>query len=157
MPKAEHAPTTPAAPPAVTPVTRRRRLALAILAGVAPGEAASTASPELHPDAEVLRLCNEFVAITMAIHARYEGPHAIEDDDERDDILAPTRERERAVIDRLVALPAVTPEGLRAKAASYLLWDPDMERTARDEGYHDCLLRFAIVRDAAALGTGTAS
>lgn len=157
MPKADPAHIIPAAPltgPQATPRGRRAlfsALAGAALAGAAAPAVAARAARQAHPDAELARLCDELTALTAEIETYYEGPLAIEDDDERDEELAPLRARERALTRHIASLPAATASGLRAKARAYVTWHPDFDSNAVAEGYADELLRASIIHDATRL------
>ena len=130
------------------PVARRRLLATAagLAAALAPAAALAAASS---PDAELIRLCGEFDALQRRILALYpEGATPIEDDNERAEAIAPLSDAQDELLDRICALRATTPAGIKARAKTLVLFVPDKAECADDEGgYVDERMIAALLRD----------
>jgi hypothetical protein len=76
-------------------------------------------------DAELLALCEQFDELTRERSSLFEGENRLDDQDARDAALDALTARGRPLVERLCATRAVTVEGIRAKARSLALWEPD--------------------------------
>ena len=128
---------------------------LAALCGVAfagtvvlpdPGEAFPAAAG---PDAELLELCAAIDALQVQADALYVGPGRIENDDVRDDVLAPITGEQVPMIERMCELQPATLQGHLVRARTYWGWDKDPPE--RDSEYCNEAMQGAILRDLAAL------
>jgi hypothetical protein len=145
MPKAEHDSTTHPAPRP----SRRGLLAgstVALLAGavfVTPARAAPVASAvATGDDAELIRLCHQFAESEIDDWYRY----VVADDDEAEEI-----EKDQTVdwgtYHRIIATPAVTPEGWHAKALAFTAWDRDSYDDHKDERDPSTTFLASLLRD----------
>ncbi len=161
MPQAVHAPNTPVAPLATAAAPfrpTRRGVGGAILAAVCggafgaavvlpdPGEALPVAAS---PDAELLELCAAIDALQVQVDALYTGATRIEDDNTRDDVLAPITAEQIPMIERMCELRPATLQGHLVRARTYWGWDKDPPHA--DSPYCNESMQGAILRDLAAL------
>lgn len=153
---AEHALITP-------PPSRRRALfaaagAVVIGSGITAGAAASVADlVPAEPDADLIRLCGEFVALERQWRAIYDGPNAIADDDEAEVASANVGGRMNRVLDEIEVMRAVTAGGILAMAHALAAENGDFGCSF---DYPDTVpdrLLTCLLRDAAAIGARQAS
>ena len=80
--------------------------------------------PAPGPDTELIALCARFDGLERRTLAYYwpEGATAIEDDGERGEVLQPLWAEQRALLDQIRAIPAVTQAGQIALARTAVLW-----------------------------------
>jgi hypothetical protein len=146
-------------PKATQPTTTRRRLcggsaALLAIAGFVPAAAAVVApATAAHPDAELLDLLSRFDALERQVAGSYstggeQTPAAW-------NVAEATRNTWQAkqvtLLASICATPAQTLDGLRARAASLVLWDADAHArvvSGDDKGdYWDDRMEGALLRD----------
>ncbi len=141
----------------MTNATTRRSLfagagAVVMGAGITAGAAASVADlvpVEAEPDADLVRLCGEFIGLELQWRAIYDGPEAVKDDDEAEALSTSIGERMNAMMDDMKGMQATTSAGI-------LAWAHALAVTNGDFGcsfdYPDtvpgCLLE-CLLRDAA--------
>ena len=128
----------------------RRRLLAGATAALAAGAAIATAArgaPVVSPGADdaLIDACQAFIAWEERVLALYTGATRIEDDDEREAALVPLEAQQRPLVDLIVATPAVTPEGARAKAAALVAWAPDYMKP--ESGCWDYRLLASLLAD----------
>lgn len=109
-----------------TPTGSRRRLGASLFAvmagsvitsGIAAGAAVSVADlVSAEPDADLVRLCGEFVALELASCAIYDGPNPITDDDEARAASAPVHARMDTLLDEMELIRATSAIGVLARA-----------------------------------------
>jgi hypothetical protein len=99
------------------------------------------------PDAELIRLCGQFVALEHRMEGFFiGGATPIVDDDERDVARAPLEEEQEELAARMCAMRATTLAGLVARANALVIWAPDLAEGA--EGDHlDKQMLAALLRD----------
>jgi len=153
MPKAQT--TIPAAPTAATKNPSAVIVPLlGDLAAVLSAQLAALDAPPraCHPDAALMAACAELSALERRFIALHDE---IEDDDERDVHLEPLWPPMRAARDRILAAPARTMEGLRAKLEATLLTDLEWLRNHDDalaeRKYGNESMQAAIIVDLVAL------
>lgn len=107
--------------------TRSRRAVLtAALATAAASRAQGACRPAYpSPDAELLEACARFTALEQQFQGLFDGPCAIEDDDERDLAGDPILEAQAPALAIILSTPARTLAGLQAKARVAALQDPE--------------------------------
>ncbi|MDT8261994.1 hypothetical protein RQ832_01920 [Roseomonas sp. DSM 102946] len=126
-------------------MTAPRRAFLALLP-VSAVPATAAGLPQPSPDAELIRLCRAFDDLEGCIQALYEdGATPIVDDDERSVAIEPLRERQAPILDRICALRATTPEGVRARAWTLRKWDVDLMSDGHQGDANDRLIRALIL------------
>jgi hypothetical protein len=107
-----------------------------------------------HPDAAVLAALSEFDAVERHINSHYSGgANEIVDDHERDAVLAPIWDTNRAPLERACRLQAVTLAGLQARAKTIVGENLDLDPAVDAlEGYTSDRLIAALLRDLLAMG-----
>lgn len=124
-----------------------RRAAL----GALPILAAMPAHAVRGPDAEVISLCSQYGVLSRRILALYDGPNAIEDDDEREKAIAPITEDLHALLARIGPMRASTTAGLLARLEMLVLETPHMLREPREDDCREAQILGALLRDGMAL------
>ncbi len=114
----------------------------AILATAAVPIAANAAAP--NPDAALIAACAEFDRLEHAKRALLQGPQRIQDDETHNRLAMPLYWQQDELSKQIMATPATTIEGLRAKARSVVLYDAECAK-----GWDDLHLDMAhsIIRD----------
>lgn len=118
--------------------TTRRALTLGAGAfasvGLTAGAAAAVADivPGSSPD-ELLALCAEFDAHERRYQAICERATTAEQERLDEPVLDALRDQQEPLLDRICALPCITPAGLAALANSLLLWDGELYIEGDDE------------------------
>jgi hypothetical protein len=109
--------------------------------------AATPASPD--PDAHLIRLCAALDDLTARIDARYSGgAYAIEDDDERERIVAPWEAERDRLVGLINKIPATTAAGVRARATTIVRFYPDLIEADEDQAPDlNHLMVGALLRD----------
>ncbi len=97
------------------------------------------------PDAELIAACAEFTELDRQWHALHNAYD--EDEDIPSNVLAPLGQRMTVVLDRICALRAVTPEGVRARGATYVAYAPEVIEEIDRSGCNDERLLAALMRD----------
>ena len=136
MPKAARTPTT----------SRRSVLAAApglILAAAAP---AAVAAPS--DDAELIGLCDRFIALQERIVATHSGAPfgsaaSLAAEQDREALL----DAQDPLFDRICALQATTPAGILARARMLRSWDLELEDNGAEGGYWNHRMVWSLVRD----------
>lgn len=126
--------------------------AAASAVGITAGFAASVADlVPGEPDADLVRICGEFVALELACRAIFDGPNPISDDDMARAAAGPLEDRMDSLLDEMEPIRAVSAAGVLARADALAAHN-------RDFGYSfDCpeattgRLLSCLLRDAAAL------
>ena len=109
---------------------------------------AEAAASAVHPDRELIAVCAEFDAIERHINSHYAGgSRNIEDDEERDAVIAPFQEAQEPLLERIIALRATTPGGLKARARTLALWNEDAMRHIGPGHYLEDRMLAALLRD----------
>lgn len=134
--------------------TRRGILGTAAaLAAAPPGMPDNVVLPPVadhHADAELVAVCARFDAIERHINSHYSGgSRKIEDDEERDAVLAPFQEAQAPLLEHIVELRATTLDGFLARARTLALWDAQAIRQIGPENYLNERLLAALLRDMA--------
>jgi len=134
--------------------SRRNMLGIAAASMLMPAVAAAS-MPKHHPlpaspDAELLAACAAFDALERQYVALYDGPDAIEDDDECEAAARPIRLKQKPLLDKLTNLRATTLEGHLARIRSLVLEDQqlDIEELATSSYINQRLLGM-VLRDLA--------
>ncbi len=68
----------------------------------------------MHDDAELIRLCGEFMELERRINALYHGPAQIADDRERDAAIEPIHGAQVPLVAAICDMRATTVDGYRA-------------------------------------------
>ena len=126
----------------------------AALAGVAVGGASPFVLPD-HPDAHLLSLLARFDEIERHVQSLFaQKTNTLEEEAAVDAATEPFKGAQSALLDEACSLSAVTLDGFRARAASLLLWDGEMQRNINrvaagrgDDIYDDDRMIAALVRD----------
>ena len=124
---AEHAYTTPAAAPGEP---TRRRLMCAISGATFAGTALVIAAPPAEaasPDAELLAVLAEHVALEKQIFPEH-GPATIEEEEIWEVAVEPLQIRKSDCLNRLCEMETHTLEGFRARARTLLVWNNEFMR-----------------------------
>lgn len=100
------------------------------------------------PDTELLRLCAAIDALQVQADALYTGPGRIEDDNTRDNAMAPITDAQIPLIERMCEIRPATLQGHLARAQTYWGWDKDPPDA--DSPYCNEAMQGAILRDLAA-------
>jgi hypothetical protein len=82
------------------------------------------------PDADLLALIEEFNSLTELVDSKYRGVCTSTEEHEAALTAAPLEMRQVAMLAGICSMHAVTGSGLRARAASLLLWDSGIRRLA---------------------------
>jgi len=113
-----------------------------------PGNVVVPPVADHRPDAALIAVCAEFDVIERHINSHYAGgSRKIEDDEERDAVIAPLQEAQRPLLDRIIALRATTLDGFMARARTLALWDPDAMRQIGPGHYLEDRILAALLRD----------
>ncbi len=115
--------------------------------GIATGESAPalSAPPD---DAELMALCVLFGVRERQVRALYDGPVSIADDAACEAAAAALRARQAPLLDRLCALRATTPAGIRARAAmAAQCWPERLSEAEAQAGFWSDRALIALVRD----------
>ena len=128
-----------------THIPSRRGLLAAAPAILALSGAAVAAPAAQNPDAELIRVCQQFAEAEFAGWYLY----VVSDDDE---VMSRYEDRvvEWATVHWIEATPATTPEGFRAKALAYVAWHRDAFDNPADGSDGQSPLLAALLRDLAA-------
>ena len=123
---------------------------LAEIAGVAPPAAAedhgvALAEPAAFPDAELLEACADADAVQRRMDVLYTGPTRVEDDAERDALLAPLQDEQEPFLEKVCDLRATTLAGHMARAHTLALWDKEALQPAGASW--NSYIAAALVRD----------
>ena len=123
---------------------------LAEIAGVAPPAAAedhgvALAEPAAFPDAELLEACADADAVQRRMDVLYTGPTRVEDDAERDALLAPLQDEQEPFLEKVCDLRATTLAGHMARAHTLALWDKEALKPA--DASWNSYISAALVRD----------
>ncbi len=113
MPKADTIPTT----------SRRGLLSGSILAGLGALFAIPALAATAHPDAELIRLCDEFNVLERQYVASFD---LIADDDTRTLANGPIQQAQEELVERMSEMTATTIEGFAALAGAIAVWAPDV-------------------------------
>ncbi len=104
--------------------------------------------PDEPDDAALIAVCAEFDAIERHINSHYAGgSREIDDDEERDVAIAPFQEAQDPLLERIIALRATTPGGLKARARTLASWDQDAMRHIGPGHYLEDRMLAALLRD----------
>ena len=116
----------------------------------------ATATPAVHaasPDGELIRLCRESDEMNRRIMAVYPIRALAEAEEECDRLTAPLQAALDDLLNHICAVRATAPEGFKARARTLALWNPDVLKTAGEEGaYWEDRMVAALVRDMLAGG-----
>jgi hypothetical protein len=82
------------------------------------------------PDTDLLALINEFNSLTELVESNYRRVCTSSEEHEAELTAAPLEARQVVLLARICSMHAVTSRGLRARAASLLLWDSGIRRLA---------------------------
>ncbi len=130
----------------LTTASRRRLLGGVALLGAGPG-AADASSPL---DKGLLAAAAAFCALERRMLALIEGADRITDNDARDMLLRPLRNKQLSHLDLLCRQQARSLAGHRARAAAFALWDGgELARLAQANGFLADRLLAALIRDLA--------
>jgi hypothetical protein len=116
-----------------------------LLAAAAPPAAAGAPPPATGDDAELVRLCAEHDALERRYLGLYDGPDAIEDEDERDRAADPVRLQQSPLMERIMAAQPATTAGHRARARTLAYWAPDLLEPGQTETGDDPEQLLAII------------
>ncbi len=121
--------------------------------GITAGAAASVADlVPIDPDAALIAICDEIVAIELACFEIYDGPNAIVGDDAAKAASAPLNLRMDALLDEMEPLRAVTAAGVLARARALAAHNSDFGFSFDWPDSMAGRLLTCLMRDAAALG-----
>jgi hypothetical protein len=103
-----------------------------------------------HPDAELMAACAAFDAAERAYLNFYHGPNVIEDDDEREEAMAPVLDERDRLAQLVCSLRATTLEGYLARVRIVMLEDLELDpaEDAKSDFLNESLLG-ALIRDLA--------
>lgn len=126
---------------------RRRLLALVPSALLAAdiGLTAATATAAASPDAELIRVCQQFAEAEFADWYRY-----VTTDDGEVERQSEDTHVDWATVRQIEAMPATTLEGMRAKALACAAWDRDAYDSSADGHQAFTGLAASLLRDLAA-------
>ena len=123
----------------------RRGLLAAAPAILAISGAAIAASPAQNPDAELIRVCQQFA------EREFEGWYAyIVTNDREVEARYEDTPPDWATLRQIEATPATTPEGMRAKALAFVAWNRDAYDNPADDRDGNTTLLASLMRDLAA-------
>ncbi len=122
----------------------------AVVALVGAGLDAAAAAP--NPDADLLAVCAEFNACDLRQRAIYDGPNAIEGDEEGALATAPIFAKMHTLLDRMEHLRAASAAGIAARAGSLAQHSGGWVFSFDARGTITGRLLDYLMRDAAALG-----
>jgi hypothetical protein len=127
----------------------RRRTLATLAAGTAAALAAPIAGNAApNPDARLIDLCAQFDANEQLYLSYYSGgANEITDDDERDAVVDPLQEAQRALVEQITSQRATTIAGFTAVARSLGLWDSQIGAPEDHDTINDKLIAM-LVRDA---------
>lgn len=95
----------------------RRKVAGSVALIAALGSVKAVASPAAPlADADLIRLCGEYVALEVARSAIFEGPNSIEDDDLAEAAAYPLERRMNALLAEMEPIQATSAAGILARA-----------------------------------------
>jgi hypothetical protein len=99
------------------------------------------------PDAELIRLSDQFVALERRIEGFFSGGATpIDDDNERDVARAPLEKQQRELAARMCAMRPQTLAGFVALASALVAWAPDLAEAAEGDCIDDQIVA-ALLRD----------
>ena len=121
------------------PARRHDVLAWSLLSDMADVRPLAPVAASPDPDVELLAVCAEFDAVEHRRNAMFDN------DTLTDEANAAIREEQAPLVDRMCELQAVTPEGMRARARSLMLYDDAV--MVRRAIYTNDRLVAAVLRD----------
>lgn len=110
----------------------------------------SMPDPASGPDAVLIAACAAFDALEQQIDALYDGPASIKDDDERDAVIEPLRERQDDYLPAILDMRATTMRGHIARARAIASWDKEMFNPGWSDGVGGDM-KNALIRDLLAI------
>jgi len=113
--------------------------------------AAPPAALAAHPDAELIATLLTFDAMERRVLATYDGPDAIEDEDERQAFVRPIVAAQKLLMDKICALRATTMEGLLTRVRTVLFEDQDIMPDSIASTYVNERLLGSLLRDLSVL------
>ncbi|MBS1028396.1 hypothetical protein [Gluconobacter albidus] len=122
-------------------------------ASLAKPESLSTApaKPECHKsDTHLIALCEQFIALQREIDLIHEPIDSFEDEERAEPALKEIFKRENEMFAQIIHAPAVTFEGIRAKAKAMISWDREGVEDNSDNIWRDRLLN-SMLRDCLAV------
>ncbi len=123
-----------------------------ITSGVAAGAATSVADMvPAKADADLIRLCREFVRLELAARAIYDGPNPITDDDEARAASAPLNAKMYTLLDKMEPIRAMSAAGILARADALAAHNGDFGGSFDYPESAAGRLLACLLRDAAAL------
>jgi hypothetical protein len=134
-----------------------RRAFLGQVAGAATAAAGlSVGSAAVTPDAGLIATCRAFDAIERRVKAYHgdpcgDGAAPIDDDEERDRVIAPLLAQQKRLLVPILSGRATTFEGVVARAHTLVLWAPDLAEDGEDYAYLEHQMLAALLRDLLAL------
>ena len=114
--------------------------------------AASVPDCVVQPDADLIRLCSEVVALELQWRTLYDGPNAVGDADEAEARAALIHAQIDAMMDGMKALRATSAAGVLARAHALAIMNGDFASSFDDPETHPGCLLECLLRDAAAIG-----
>jgi len=128
----------------MTQATRRR-----LLAGIRVLAMGRILAPSTQgPDTSLLDTCLDFAELESAKLRFFYGSSRIDDDDEREDRIAPLLAAQVERLGLICKSPAVTTAGLRAKASTWQLWDGgELFQRATRHGLLEDRLLVSLLQD----------
>ena len=159
---AEYAHSTPTFFPHVTastpPASRRRTLfaaagAVIMGGGITAGAAASVADLlPAKPDAELIRLCGDFINLELQWRAIYDGPAATLDDDEAEAASLGIGDQMNRILAEMEPMRATTADGVLARARALAAENGNFGCSFDHRDTVPGRLLVCLLRDAAAVG-----
>jgi hypothetical protein len=127
------------------PIHSRRAMltgSAALLTGVTAFLATQDTAP--NPDAELIRLCAEIDALEDKLDSFTLKGATLEEEQAQDKLAQPFAAEQEPLIARLCEMPAITIEGIQARARTLVRYAPDWKNKS---GGYDGLMIAALLRD----------
>jgi hypothetical protein len=116
-------------------MNRRRTLKAAMAGAAAAIVAPAVAQAAGNPDAELIAMCDRYVALDATYNAAYREPGlTIEAEEKIDQQTAPMQDEMNDILDRITRTEAKTPAGVAAIARVVTAYLDPRERDPEDEG-----------------------
>jgi hypothetical protein len=128
-----------------TPIHSRRAMltgSAALLTGVTAHMAAQAAPA--NPDAELIQLCAEIDALEDKLDSFTLKGATLEEEQAQDILAQPFADEQEPLIARLCDMPAITIEGIQARARTLVKWARDWKN---NRGGYDGLVISTLLRD----------
>ena len=115
-------------------MNRRHTLKAAVASAAAAIVAPAVANAAGNPDAELIAMCDRYVALDATYNAAYRMPDlTIETEEKIDQQTAPLQEEMNGILDRITRTDAKTPAGVAAIARVVTAYLDPRERDPEDE------------------------